>query len=255
MMDDLTWCINYLKKYNGLDKDFSDNLELNFRGLQNITMPYDLSDEFYVRQDRVLQNILKTKTVTDVNSLPFIDDKICLYKGDITLLKSDAIVNACNSKLLGCFAVGHHCIDNAIHSFAGLEVRRDLMAVMDAQGHDEPNGQCKVTSGYNLPSKYILHTVGPIYSGIHSDDIDLFNCYESCMKKADDMGLKTIVFCALSTGAFGFPIERATRIAIKCVKNYLKRENANIERVVFNVFSNRDYDVYERTIRYENQNV
>ena len=144
-----------------------------------------------------------------------------MYKGDITLIKADAIVNACNNKLLGCFVPGHHCIDNAIHSFAGLEVRRDLMKVMEEQGRDEPNGRCKVTKAYNLPSKYILHTVGPVYSGSKQDNIDLESCYLSCLATADKMNLKSVVFCSLSTGIFGFPIEKASEIAIRTVKKYL----------------------------------
>ena len=153
------WCIEYLKKYNGIDAlpDMPD--EALFRALQNITMPYALSEEFYQKQDAVLQEILSRKDITNVADFP---DGISLWKGDITLLKADAIVNACNNKMLGCFVPGHHCIDNAIHSFAGLQVRRDMMKVMEAQGHDEPNGDCKVTPSYNLPSKYIFHTVGPI---------------------------------------------------------------------------------------------
>jgi len=247
-MSDIKRCIEYLEKYNGFKLSGRSDFD-TLRALMNVTMPYDLSDKFYALQDEILQDLLKTKTVVDVNELPLIDDKICLYKGDITLLKADAIVNACNSKMLGCFVPGHYCIDNAIHTFAGLETRRDLMGVMKAQGHDEANGKCKVTSGYNLPAKYILHTVGPIYSGAHSDDIDLSNCYTSCLKAADDLGLKNVVFCALSTGAFLFPIERATDIAIKSVKDYLNDKYKNIERVIFDVFSDRDYGVYERRLK------
>lgn len=247
-MSDIKRCIEYLEKYNGFKSSGRTDFD-TLRALMNVTMPYDLSDKYYALQDEILQDLLKTKTVVDVNELPLIDNKICLYKGDITLLKADAIVNACNSKMLGCFVPGHYCIDNAIHTFAGLRLRRDLMGVMKAQGRDEVNGKCKVTSGYNLPAKYILHTVGPIYSGAHSDDIDLSNCYASCLKAADDLGLKNVVFCALSTGAFLFPIERATDIAIKSVKDYLNDKNKNIERVIFDVFSDRDYGVYERKLK------
>ena len=244
-MLNINWCIDYLKKYNHINQ----NLEYNWptlRALLNITMPYNLSDEFYDKQDEVIKDIISKKEIFDVEEL---NDGISLYKGDITLIKADAIVNACNNKLLGCFIPGHHCIDNAIHSYAGLEVRRDLMKVMEEQVYDEPNGRCKVTKAYNLPSKYIFHTVGPVYSGSKQDALDLESCYLSCLKMADKMELNSIVFCSLSTGIFGFPIEKASEIAIKTVKKYLESENKNIKKVIFNVFSDGDYDVYKRKIK------
>lgn len=245
-MEDIKWCINYLKDKNNIKSLIDLDDKSTFRALQNITMPYDLSDEFYLKQDKVLKEILSKKEVVDAK---IFSDGISIYKGDITLIKADAIVNACNSKLLGCFVPGHHCIDNAIHSFAGLQVRRDLIKVMEDQGHDEENGKCKVTSAYNLPSKYIFHTVGPVYSGSNQDDIDLKNCYLSCLKMADEMKLETIVFCSLSTGIFGFPIEKASSIAVKTVKEYLKKENKTIKKVIFDVFSDRDYEIYNRRIK------
>lgn len=216
--------------------------EALFRALQNITMPYDLSEEFYQKQDAVLQEILSHKRITDVADF---DDGISLWKGDITLLKADAIVNACNNKMLGCFVPRHHCIDNAIHSFAGLQVRRDMMAIMEEQGHDEPNGNCKVTKGYNLPSKYIFHTVGPIYSGVKQDETDLASCYRSCLKKTEEMGLDSLVFCCLSTGVFGYPNEAAAELAVKTVRQYSEGVNRNVKKVIFNVFSDKDYEIYK----------
>lgn len=244
-MTDIKWCIDYLSRYNGIRIPANMNDEQAFRALQNVTMPQELSDEFYARQDAALREILSRKKVTDVSDFP---DGITLYKGDITLLKADAIVNACNNRMLGCFVPGHHCIDNAIHSFAGLQVRRDMMKVMKEQGHDEPNGDCKVTIGYNLPARYILHTVGPIYSGKKQDEIDLESCYRSCLQTADKMGLGSVVFCCLSTGIFGYPIEEATEIAVRTVRAYLRTQNKNIKKVVFNVFTERDYDVYQRIL-------
>ena len=244
-MTDIQWCINYLKQVNGIGQTPSMSDRDLFRALQNITMPINLSDEFYTKQDAVLQEILSSKNILDVSTLP---DGISLYKGDITLIKADSIVNACNSQMIGCFVPGHHCIDNAIHSFAGLQVRRDMMEIMQKQEHEEPNGMCKVSKAYNLPSKYIFHTVGPIYSGSKQDEIDLANCYKSCLKMADDMALSSIVFCCLSTGIFGYPIEDATRIAIREVKEYLANQNKHITKVIFNVFTDRDYDTYERLL-------
>ena len=150
--------------------------------------------------------------------------------------------------MLGCFVPGHHCIDNAIHSFAGLQVRRDMMAIMEKQGHDEPNGDCKVTKAYNLPSKYIFHTVGPIYSGKAQDEIYLKNCSLSCLKKADEMKLNSLVFCCLSTGVFGYPNEIAGLLAVNTVKQYLEKDNKNIKKVVFNVFLDKDYDIYKKLL-------
>jgi len=248
-MSEIKWCIEYLKRYNGIDALPKLSDEALFRALQNITMPYDLSEEFYQKQDSVLQEILSRKEVMDVSGVP---DGITLYRGDITLLKADAIVNACNDKMLGCFVPGHHCIDNAIHSFAGLQVRRDMMAIMSKQGHDEPNGDCKVTKGYNLPSEYIFHTVGPIYSGRKQDEIDLKNCYLSCLEKADEMELKSIVFCSLSTGVFGYPIDKASEIAVGTVRRYLSEKKSHLKNVVFDVFSEGDYNVYDRTIKKTN---
>ena len=244
-MSDIKWCVDYLKEYNHIVDKLSYDWP-TFRALLNITMPYNLSDEFYDKQDGVIKDIISKKEIFDVATL---NNGISLYKGDITLIKADAIVNACNNKLLGCFVPGHHCIDNAIHSFAGLEVRRDLMKIMEEQGHDEENGKCKVTKAYNLPSKYIFHTVGPVYSGTKQDTLDLGSCYLSCLKVADEMKLDSIVFCSLSTGIFGFPIEKASEIAIRTIKKYLEEENKNIKKVIFNLFSDGDYDVYNRKIK------
>lgn len=245
-MNDLDWCIDYLKNINHINHKVRYEGYDYFRALLNITMPIHLSDEFYLRQDKVLKDLLSKKVVVDSNDFK---DGISLYKGDITLIKADAIVNACNSDLLGCFIPLHHCIDNAIHSFAGLQVRRDLYDVMQKQGHKEKNGFVKVTKGYNLPSKYIFHTVGPIYDKSNQNEIDLENCYLSCLKKADEMGLESIVFCSISTGVFSFPIDKASDIAINTVKDYLKAENKNIKKVIFDLFSDNDYYVYDRKIK------
>lgn len=244
-MNELKWCVNYLKEYNHIDRELPIGWS-TFRALLNITMPINLSEEFYKKQDIVLKEELSKKQIVDISSYP---EGISLYKGDITLCKADAIVNACNSQMLGCFVPGHHCIDNAIHTYAGLELRREMMDIMSKQGREESNGQVKVTPAYNLPSRYVFHTVGPVYSGIHQDEADLFNCYYSCLKKADEMKLESIVFCSLSTGIFGFPIEKASKIAIKCVKSYMENENKNIKKVIFDVFSENDYEVYDRNLK------
>lgn len=247
-MTDFEFCVEYLQRVNGIRGEIGVSGFNELRALMNVTMPENLSDEFYKRQDLVLQAELSKKQIVNADELTEKRVHICLFKGDITTIRADAIVNACNSQLLGCFQPLHMCIDNAIHTFAGLQMRRDLMKVMREQGCEEPNGKCKVTSGYNLPAKYVFHTVGPIYDHSQRNVIDLTNCYLSCLKKADEMELKTLVFCSLSTGVFGYPIHDASRIAVRTVKSYLEKENKHLEKVIFNVFSDRDYEVYNRTV-------
>lgn len=249
-MSNLEWCINYLKEFNQITGRFALSDEEELHALMNITMPINLSDEFYQRQDLVLQDIYKNKNIIDVNDLTPIKNSICLYKGDITNIKSSAIVNACNAKLLGCFSPLHNCVDNAIHSYAGLQVRRDLLKIMNEQGHDEPNGKAKITKAYNLPSEYIIHTVGPQVFGFvtKQNELDLFNCYLSSLRLADTYKLESIVFCSISTGIYGYPIEKAAKVSLNAVNFYLEEENKNIKKVIFNVFSEHDYDIYYQTI-------
>ena len=238
--------INYLENYNNVKFDKILTLQDKIRALMNITMPISLSDEFYKKQDEYLVDLLKHKQLFKANDI-LKDGQIALFLGDITTIKADAIVNAGNSDLLGCFAPLHYCIDNAIHSFGGLEIRRDLIKIM--QGKKEQNGKCRVTKGYNLPCKFVFHTVGPIYNGNLTKQmkLELYNCYISCLKQADTMKLENIVFCSISTGIFGFPIEKASDIAISAVKNYLNQTKSKL-RVIFNLFSQKDYDVYERKL-------
>ncbi len=239
----IDFCIEYLTKMNGYEVTNTSDKFSTFRGLMNISMPYSFSEEYYQKQDEVLQEELSKKEIVDGESLEYVNN-IALYQGDITQLKVDAIVNACNEKLLGCFVPLHSCIDNAIHSFAGLQVRRDLISVMKEQGGDEPNGQCKVTKGYNLPSKYIFHTVGPKVSvrPTQEDKGDLKNCYISCLNKAKEMNLKTIAFPAISTGIYGFPKGLAASIALSTVKKFLLE---NSMKVIFVTFSDEDYALYK----------
>ena len=248
MSECLKWCIDYLINYNHIKHlKYEYNFD-TFRALMNITMPNDLSDEYYNRQDLVLKTELSNKKLVFANELKY-NDNIAIYKGDITLIKADAIVNACNEKLLGCFQPLHNCIDNAIHSFAGLEVRRDLIEVMKNQGHDERNGCCKVTSAYNLASKYIFHTVGPkIFINIKNQDInDLKNCYISCLNEATKLQINNIVFPCIATGIYGFDKRKASKIACNTVKEYLKNNNSNL-KVIFNVFTKEDYQLYKEEL-------
>lgn len=241
------YLINYLENYNNVKFEKLQKNQDKIRALMNITIPVSLSDEFYKKQDEYLQNLLAEKTIASADEI-LEDKQIALFLGDITTIKADVIVNAGNSDLLGCFAPLHYCIDNAIHSFGGLQIRRDLMSLM--QGKKEANGKCKVTKAYNLPCKYVFHTVGPIFNGTITKQMeaDLTNCYLSCLQKADEMKLKNIVFCSISTGIFGFPIEKASKIAISTVKEYISKTNSKL-KVIFDLFSKGDYEVYERELK------
>ncbi len=241
--------IDYLTKYNNLRNAFVEvNKNDRVRALMNITMPYNLSDEFYQKEGVYLKSLLAKKSIINVEDLEF-KNNISFILGDITLIDSDAIVNACNSRLLGCLSPLHYCVDNAIHSFAGLEVRRDLLPIMEKQNGYEKNGKVKVTKGYNLPSKFIFHTVGPRVAGIVSEDdkIDLENSYLSCLKKACEMNLESITFPSISTGVFAYPILEASKLAVETVKKYLAETNSKL-KVVFILHSEKDYNVYKELL-------
>lgn len=247
-MDTLKEAIEILARENGINgKDIPVTFDA-FRALMNITDPRNLNEEYFRLQDGILKEELKKKKVTDVLTLPF-DHGVALYQGDITLLKADSIVNACNPSLLGCFIPLHHCIDNAIHSFAGLQVRRDLERIMERQSREEEPGKCKITEAYNLPCRYILHTVGPQVHGKvkEKDREDLRNCYRSCLDMAKEYQLVSIVFCSISTGIYGFPIEEASRIALNTIFEYKKKVGIDI-RIVFDVFSKKDFDIYKKNL-------
>lgn len=217
-----------------------------FRALCNLRMPLPASEEFLKLQDEYLSEQTRMRGIVDVATLSY-KDGIALWQGDITRLNSDAIVNACNSKLLGCFQPLHNCIDNCIHSFAGIQVRLDCDKIM--QGGDEANGQVKVTGAYNLPSKYIFHTVGPIVNGkvTTQNERDLKSCYISCLNKAKEMNLKSIAFCCLSTGVFSYPKDKACALAVGTVKSWLEENGSGI-KIIFNVFTDEDKVLYEREL-------
>ena len=239
------YLIETLEKVNHVStRDLPLSKKDKVRALMNITMPYSLGNVFYERQDAFLQEILKDKKIFDTSTLTA---PLSIYRGDITAVKADAIVNAGNEELLGCFVPLHGCVDNAIHSAAGLEVRRDLLKIMQEQGHVEPVGQVKVTLGYNLPAKYIFHTVGPQVQGrlTNQDREDLASCYLSCLREAKKRNLKTLVFSSLSTGLYGFPMEEASKIAYSTCDKFIQEEDPGL-KVVFDVFSKKDEEVYER---------
>ena len=219
------------------------------RALMNVRPPKPVPKAFLDIQDAYLQAELAQKGVTGLADLPPIADGLYLWQGDITTLRCDAIVNAANSALLGCFVPCHGCIDNAIHSAAGVQLRLACAALMEEQGHAEPTGQAKLTPAYNLPCKYVLHTVGPIVS--HSvtpeDRAQLASCYRACLELAATHRLNSVAFCCISTGEFHFPPEEAERIAIQTVQEHLANSQHKLE-VIFNVFQDRDYAIYKRLL-------
>lgn len=222
------------------------------RSLMNVRMPKPIGAEFLHIQDEYLRERNSERGITDVADInpTASDERLFLWQGDITTLKCDAIVNACNSQMLGCFSPLHPCIDNFIHTYAGIQLRLEMNEIMRRQGHEEPTGQAKITSGYNLPAKYILHTVGPTIQGevTREDEGLLASCYRECLRLAAENGVKSIAFCCLSTGVFRFPQQRAAEIATGTVKEFLHQDD-RIRRVIFNVFQDRDREIYERLLQ------
>lgn len=241
-----------MPEYKEEAKKFSKTNEEQFRlfrSLVNLREPMKASDELLRLQDEYLKCLLKKKGITDISTLPTNKDGYKLFRGDITTLSCDGIVNAANSAMLGCFCPCHGCIDNAIHTFSGIELRLECGEIMRKQGHEEPTGRAKITKAYNLPSKFIIHTVGPIVSGepTKKDKALLESCYTSCLKTADENNLKSIAFCCISTGEFHYPNDEAARIALKTVEEYKKQTNSKIE-VIFNVFKDIDYGIYKKLL-------
>ena len=219
------------------------------RSLFNIRMPLPVSDDFLAIQDEYLREETRQKGITRLDDLEPIQPNIYLWQGDITTLACDAIVNAANSEMLGCFCPCHGCIDNAIHTFAGVQLRLKCAEIIKKQGHKEETGKVKLTPAYNLPCKYVLHTVGPIVGGsLTQQDCDLLAfCYRSCLEFAEQNGIQSIAFCCISTGEFHFPNIRTAEIAIKTVKDFKRHSHSKI-KVVFNVFKDTDYEIYRELL-------
>lgn len=219
------------------------------RALMNVRPPAPVSEDFLKVQDEYLQGVLAEKEVIRTADLTPVQPGLYLWQGDITTLAADAIVNAANSAMLGCFVPCHGCIDNAIHSAAGVQLRLECARIMAQQQGEEPTGRAKITRAYNLPCRYVLHTVGPIIDGrVTRQDRELLaSCYRSCLELAAAHGLKSIAFCCISTGEFHFPNELAAEIAIRTVKDY-QQQNPNRMEVIFNVFKDCDYEIYKKLL-------
>lgn len=219
-----------------------------FRALVNTRPPIPASEELIVSQDRLLQGILEYRGTTTLDDIEPVEGygSMRLWRGDITTLGVDAIVNAANSQMLGCFVPGHHCIDNAVHTFAGIQLRLECARLMEEQGYPEPTGMAKVTSAFNLPSKRIIHTVGPIARG-KASDLDralLASCYTACLDAALEAGCESIALCCISTGVFGFPQDEAAHIAVATVDEWLDGHDNALD-VVFNVYGETDERLYK----------
>ena len=221
------------------------------RSLMNVRMPKPVSQEFLRIQDEYLQTERDRRGIVDSEELLSVpgDARLVLWQGDITTLKADAIVNAANNALLGCFHPLHGCIDNIIHSRSGIQLRLFCNDMMKKQGHEEPTGEAKITPAFNLPCKYILHTVGPIiYGSVRKEDCEqLASCYRSCLQLAVENGCTSIAFCCISTGEFHFPQKKAAEIAVETVTRFLDGQERDI-RVIFNVFKDEDYHIYQRLL-------
>ena len=233
----------------GIPADVNTQRQL-LRGLLNIRAPRRSSPDFLQIQDEYLQGETAAKGITDAADLVPMQPGLYLWQGDITTLKCDAIVNAANSGMTGCYCPNHGCIDNAIHTYAGVQLRLACAEIMDRQGHPEPTGQAKITPAFDLPCRYVLHTVGPIVSGrVTAQDKELLaSCYRSCLEMAAEKGLESVAFCCISTGEFHFPNEQAAEIAVQTVKAFLKKQTS-VKKVIFNVFKDMDKKIYERLLR------
>ncbi len=247
----LHYLLNERKEYANIHvpDSISEKRRL-LRSLMNVRPPVPASMEFLAVQDAYLQERLSERGITRLGDLTPVRPGVYLWQGDITTLAVDAIVNAANSQMLGCFVPCHGCIDNAIHTYAGVQLRIECARVMSAQKEEEPTGGAKITKAYNLPCHSVLHTVGPIvYGSVTQTDRELLaSCYRSCLELAAEYGLHSVAFCCISTGEFHFPAELAAKIAIGTVREWQQQNPDKIE-VIFNVFKDSDYEIYRRLLR------
>lgn len=267
----LDWLLHEFKEDSGTYRDLEvgDDYEekrMALRSLMNIRMPGKMADDVVRVQDEFLSEETREKGIVDVVEIPTAArqygsghpyaDKISVWQGDITRLRIGAIVNAANSQMLGCFVPCHRCIDNAIHSAAGIELREACSHYMNrrrmqyGRRYEEPTGQAVLTEGYNLPAQYVIHTVGPIVGGQLNDQLraDLRSCYENVLKCCVENGIRSVAFCCISTGEFRFPNDEAAKIAIDTVTGFLREYSGDFDRIVFNVFKDVDRELYEELL-------
>ena len=250
--------IDYLSKedpstYEQIKQDTKNNKLALFRGLCNVREPNQVSDEFIHVQDAFLTEKNHEQELTSLIDLKELQPQLYLWQGDITTLAVDAIVNAANTELLGCRQANHNCIDNMIHTYAGVQLRLDCYDLIEAQGRKEAMGKAKITKAYNLPSKYVIHTVGPFIDARGVSPLKeqlLASSYANSLALADEYELETIIFCCISTGEFNFPNQRAAEIAIQTVKEYINKTGSKLQ-VIFNVFKEEDLHIYQSLLTKE----
>lgn len=244
----IEYLLNENSGYSGITIPKSEQEQFRlYRSLVNIRPAAPVSQDYINAENQFLQNLTKQKGITDIADLQPVEDTIYLWQGDITTLKCGAVVNAANSGMTGCYQPCHNCIDNCIHTFAGVQLRLECAEIMQKQGYEEPTGQAKITSAYNLPCDYVIHTVGPIVNGrLTERHCELLkSCYQSCLGLAVNNHIDSIAFCCISTGVFGFPKQEAAEIAVNTVKEFLKNHSI---KVIFNVFGDDDYEIYKRLL-------
>ncbi|WP_461206608.1 protein-ADP-ribose hydrolase [Clostridium sp. DL1XJH146] len=262
----LSALISESKQYQNIDLNkVGDKREL-LRSLMNVRLPKTISKEFFEIQDDFLRQEVINKGIVKFNEIKTIDEefnsknkfanKISIWQGDITRLEVDAIVNAANSQMLGCFVPCHGCIDNAIHSVSGVQLREVCNEYMQKKrkntvNYEEPTGSAMLTKGFNLPCQYVLHTVGPIVGNRLNNSLkqDLKNCYKGCLTIALENGVRSLAFCCISTGEFRFPNDEAAKIAIESINEFMEQNIDSIDRIVFNVFKDIDYELYKQLLQ------
>lgn len=247
----LSYLLKYLINESANYSDLKIPCDINeqkrlLRSLMNVRTASAASNEFLSIQNDYLKTEIENMGITDSDSF---NDRLCIWQGDITTLKCEAIVNAANSRMLGCFIPCHRCIDNAIHTFSGIQLRNECNEIMNKRRYEAETGEAIITSAYNLPCNYVIHTVGPIVgSRLTAGDCEkLALCYKNCLRLADENNIKSIAFCCISTGEFHFPNDKAAEIAVETVTEYLK--NSEIKRVIFNVFKDTDREIYEKLVK------
>ena len=240
----ITYLLSEHPEWNDLTIPAKESEQLHlYHSLVNVRPAGKASAEYLQTEDTFLQELTAQNGITDIADLQPVEKNIYLWKGDITTLQCGAIVNAANSGMTGCYQPCHNCIDNCIHTFAGVRLRLKCAEIIKAQGHEELTGTAKITPAYNLPCDYVIHTVGPIVQGrLTEKHCDLLkSCYQSCLELAVLNGIKSIAFCCISTGVFGFPQNKAAEIAVQTVREFLKTHDIE---VIFNVFTEKDYEIY-----------
>ena len=238
------------RKYQHLQipEDINEQRQL-LRSLMNVRYPAPISDAFENIQNDYLAELNAGRGFVSTDAMTEFQPDIFLWQGDITRIKGGAIVNAANSGMTGCYRPCHNCIDNCIHTYAGIQLRNYCAELMNQQGYEEPTGRAKITPAFNLPCDYVIHTVGPIVEGplTSRHEEQLRSCYRSCLQLAEENGVGSIAFCCISTGVFMFPNHRAAEIAVETVKEY-KNTAASRIKIIYNVFKDIDLDIYRELL-------